>query len=81
MAGQSIGTIFAELDLDSSRYMKSQQALLRDATSTTLNIEKNFKNLGIKSSAEMDLMRQKIENSYQRIVHSAQATSNDIVRA
>jgi hypothetical protein len=79
--GRSIGTIYAELDLDSSRYMKSQQQLLKDATSTTLNIEKNFKNLGIKSSAEMDLMRAKIQNSYERILNSSKATANDIIRA
>ncbi|MCK9597704.1 MAG: tape measure protein, partial [Sphaerochaeta sp.] len=80
-AGHSIGTIFAELDLDASRYVRGQQKLLKDATSTTLNIEQNFKNLNIKSSAEMDLMRAKISNSYERIKNSAQATANDILRA
>ena len=80
MAG-SVGTIFAEIDLDSSRYLKSQQKLLQDAKSTTLNIEQNFKNLGVKSSAEFDLMRQKITNSYEMIKNSSQATANDIVRA
>ncbi|HPV49839.1 MAG TPA: tape measure protein, partial [Smithellaceae bacterium] len=80
MAG-SVGTIFAEIDLDSSRYLKSQQKLLQDATTTTLNIEQNFKNLGVKSSAEMDLMRQKINNSFEMIKNSSQATANDIIRA
>ncbi|MFH2076787.1 MAG: tape measure protein, partial [Pseudomonadota bacterium] len=80
-AGHSIGTIYAELDLDASRYTRGQQKLLKDATSTTLNIEQNFKNLGVKSSAEMDLMRAKISNSYERIKNSAQATANDILRA
>lgn len=81
MAGTPIGTIYAELDLDTSRYTKSQQKLLQDATTTTLNIEQNFKNLGIKSSAEMDLMRQKIQNSYNMIANNAKATANDILRA
>lgn len=80
MAG-SVGTIFAEIDLDSSRYLKSQQKLLQDATSTSLSIEANFRNLGVKSSAEFDLMRQKITNSYEMIKNSSQATANDIVRA
>ena len=80
MAG-SVGTIFCELDLDASRYLKSQQKLLQDATTTTLNIEQNFKNLGVKSSAEMDLMRQKINNSFDMIKNSSQATANDIIRA
>ncbi|HKJ41390.1 MAG TPA: hypothetical protein VKA27_04815 [Sunxiuqinia sp.] len=80
-AGGSIGKIYAELDLDADRYTQGQKRLLKDATSTTLNIEKNFKNLHIKSAAEMDLMRAKIENSYQRIKNSSQVTSNDIMRA
>ena len=81
MAGKPVGTIFVELDLDASRYTKGQQKLLKDAQSTTLNIEQNFKNLGIKSSAEMDLMRAKIKNSFDMIANSAKATANDIVRA
>ena len=81
MAGKSIGTVFVELDLDPSRYTKGQQRLYKDATSTTLNIEANFKKLGLKSSAEMDLMRAKITNSFEAIKHSAQATANDIIRA
>lgn len=79
--GKPVGTIFAELDLDPSRYTKAQQQLLRDATSTTLNIEQNFRKMGIKSSAEFDLMRAKIQNSYEMIRNSAQATANDILRA
>jgi len=81
MAGGSVGTIFAELDLDASRYTKGQQALLQSATHTTLNIEQNFKNLGVKSSAEMELMRTKITNSYNMIANSAKATANDRLRA
>jgi hypothetical protein len=81
MAGKPVGTIFVELDLDASRYTKGQQALLKDAQSTTLNIEQNFKNLGIKSSAEMDLMRAKVKNSFDMIANSSKATANDIIRA
>jgi hypothetical protein len=81
MAGKPVGTIFVELDLDASRYTKGQQKLLKDATSTTLNIEQNFKNLGIKSSAEMDLMRAKIKNSFDMITASAKASENDKLRA
>lgn len=80
MPGGSIGALFVELDLDPSRYMRSQQQLLRDAQSTSLNIEQNFKNLGIHSSAEFDLMRAKIINSYNMISHSSKATANDIIR-
>jgi hypothetical protein len=80
-AGQPVGTIIVELDLDDSRYLRGQQALLNSAKSTFLNIEQNFKNLGVKSSAEMDLMRQKIINSFEMIANSSKATANDIIRA
>lgn len=79
--GQPAGTIFVELDLDSSKYLKGQKKLLKDATQTSLSLEQNFKNLGVKSSAEMDLMRAKIMNSYNMIANNAKATANDILRA
>lgn len=79
--GHSVGKIFVELDLDSSRYLKGQQQLLKDATQTSLNIEQNFKNLGIKSSAVFDLMRAKIQNAYDMIVNNAKSSTDDIVRA
>lgn len=81
MADHRIGTIYAELDLDPSKYTKAQQTLLKDATQVSLKLEDNFKKLGVKSSAELDLMRRKIQNSYDMIAHSAQATANDIIRA
>ncbi|MEN6464448.1 MAG: hypothetical protein ABFD62_04625, partial [Syntrophaceae bacterium] len=81
MADHKIGTVFVELDLDPSRYTKGQQQLYKAATQTSLNIEQNFKNLGIKSSAEFDLMRQKATNAYNMIANSAKATANDILRA
>lgn len=81
MSERYIGKIFVELDLDPSRYMRSQQRLLRDATTTTLSIEDNFKKLNIKTSAEYNLMRAKITNAYEGIKHSGQATANDLVRA
>ena len=80
MAG-AVGQIFVELDLDSSRYLKSQQKLLQDATSTTTNIEQNFRNLGVKSAAEFDLLRAKISNSFNMIANSSKATADDILRA
>ncbi|MFA5154796.1 MAG: hypothetical protein WC554_19780, partial [Clostridia bacterium] len=79
--GRSLGTVFVELDLDPSRYTKSQQQLYKDATQTSLKIEDNFKKLNIKSSAEFDLMRQKATNAFEMIAASSKATSNDIYRA
>jgi len=76
-----LGTIFVEMDIDRDRWAGAQRKLLKDATSTSLRIEDNFRKLGIKSSAEMDLMRMKITNSFNMIKNSSQATANDIVRA
>ena len=80
MAGK-IGTIFVEMDIDKDRWVGAQRRLLKDATSTSLRIEDNFKKLGIKSSAHMDLMRKKIINSFNMIKNSSKATTNDILRA
>lgn len=80
-AGRPIGTAFVEIDLDASRYTRGQQQLYKDATTTSLSIEENFKKLGIKTAAEFDLMRAKIQNAYASITHSSQATANDILRA
>ena len=79
--GHRVGTLFAEIGLDYEPYTRAQKTLLKDATSTTTNIEKNFKNLGIKSAAEFDLMRAKISNSYNMITHSGKASADDILRA
>lgn len=81
MPGTPVGTIFAELDLDASRYTNGQQRLLKDATTTSLNIEENFKKLGVKSAAEFDLLRQKAKNAFDMIAASSKATADDIVRA
>ena len=80
MAG-SLGTIFAEIDIDPSRFQKSGQRLFKDATSVSLSIEDNFRKMGIKSSASFDLMRQKAMNAFEMIANSSKATANDIIRA
>jgi hypothetical protein len=81
MSGQPVGQIFAEIGIDYSPATKAQQQLLKDATSTSTNIEQNFKNLGVTSSATFDLMRQKITNSFDMIAASGKASSADIIRA
>lgn len=80
-AGHAVGTIFAEIDLDWQPYSRAQKKLLQDATSTTLNIEKSYKDLGIKSAQEFDLMRAKIQNAYTRITSDAKTSATDILRA
>lgn len=81
MASGKIGSLYVELDLDPSRYMRSQRTLLKEAKNGASILEKNFKNLGIKSGAMYDLMRSQAEKSFQAIVNSGKATANDILRA
>jgi hypothetical protein len=81
MAEHSVGRIFVELDLDSTRYMKSQRTLLQEAKSGATTLEKNFKNLGIKSGATFDLMRAQAVQSLEAIKRSGKATTDDIIRA
>lgn len=76
-----VGTIFAEVDLDYTPYTRAQKRLLESATSTTLNIEKSYKDLGIRSAKEFDLMRAKVHNAYNRITSDAKTSAADIVRA
>jgi len=81
MANQSVGTIFVELDLDPSRYMRAQQTIRKEAESGAKILEKNFKNLGIKSSAHFDLLRAQAVQSFEAIKRSGKATADDLVRA
>lgn len=80
-AGKPVGVMYAEFTLDYTPFTKAQKQLLKDATTSTSSIEGEFKKLGIRSSAEFDLMRQKISNSYSAIANNAKSTANDILRA
>jgi hypothetical protein len=80
MAG-SIGKIYAELDLDASKFTKAQKTILKEAGVVTTGVEKNYKTLGIKSATMFDAMRKQAENAYQGIARSSRATADDIVRA
>ncbi len=81
LPGGSIGLLTIDLDLDPERYVKSQQALYKDATETCSNLEANFKKLGIHSAAEMDLMASKAIRAYEMIADASRATGNDVIRA
>lgn len=81
MAEHKIGRLFVELDLDPGRYLKGQQTLRKEATEGAKILEKNFKNLGIKSGATFDLMRAQAIQSFEAIKRSGKATADDLVRA
>lgn len=79
--GSPLATIFAEIDLDSSKFTRAQQQILKDASVVALDVEKNYQTLGIKSAAHFDLLRARAENAYMGILHSSQSTAADIIRA
>src|SRR5574343_367521 len=79
--GRSIGTIFAEIDLSKDPLDRKLDAIKKDAGVVVTDIEKNFQTLGLKSAQHFDLLRAKIENAYQGILHGAKSTSDDILRA
>lgn len=81
MAGGRIGTIFVELDLDPTRYLKGQRSLIREAKEASNNLERNFHNLGIKSDATFDLMRSRATLAYNAIKNDARTTFSDMMRA
>ena len=81
MAGKPVGTIYAELDLDTTKFTRAQKTILKEAQVVTTGVEKNYKTLGVKSAAMFNAMRDQAENAYQGIAHSSRATADDIVRA
>lgn len=81
MAGKPIGTIYAELDLDTTKYTKAQQAILQSAKSTALNVEQNWKILGQKSDVMYNAMRQSAINAYEMIKNKAGTSASEIIRA
>ncbi len=81
MAGQSVGQIYVELDLDFSKFEKNQQKILQSATTTSLSVEKNWQNLGAKSDAIFTASRNSIINSYEMIKNKAGTSAAEIVRA
>jgi hypothetical protein len=72
---------FAELDLDTTKYTKSQQAILQSASTTALNVEQNWKILGQKSDVIYNAMRQSAINAYEMIKNKAGTSANEIARA
>ncbi|MBU0906548.1 MAG: hypothetical protein KKE05_00155, partial [Nanoarchaeota archaeon] len=81
MATHSVGKIFVELDLDPSRYVRAQQTMVKEAKTGAKILERNFSNLGIKSGATFDLMRNQAIQSFEAIKRSGKATTDDLIRA
>jgi len=81
MAGGSIGSIFVELDLDSTAYTRKQKEIVAGANAASLDIEKNWKTIGATSDVMYTAMKQNITNAYDAIKNKASSSSDEIRRA
>jgi hypothetical protein len=81
MAGTPIGTIFAELDLDTTKFSRSQKEILSGAKTTALDVEKNWRIIGEKSDVMYNAMKANIANAYDMIKNKAGTSAAEITRA
>jgi hypothetical protein len=76
-----LGTIFVELDLDRKKFSAAEQDVLAKSMGTTVELEKNWRNLGTKSAGYYDALRASVEKSHAAIRASAMTTHADLIRA
>ena len=79
MPSNPVGTMFVELDLSTAKYTAKQQEILESGKITANKLEEQYKNLGIKSAEQFNLMRQKIENSYSLIAASGRRSADELL--
>ena len=81
----AVGTIFTELDLDTSKFKKKQEQLLQDiktlGTDAEHTLQLAFQNLGVTTDKVYQAMAAKAQASYDRITRSAQVSAEEQVRA
>jgi len=73
----SAGTVYTELDLDFSKFEKNQQKLLQSATRTSLDVEKNWQNLGVKSDVIFTSMANSAINAYNMIANRSKTSADE----
>ncbi len=81
MAGSKVGTVFAEIDLDRTKYDRSLQAMLASSQDGTVKIEKAWKNLGAKTDETYTRMKANAVLSWEAIAKSGAASADEIRRA
>jgi len=72
---ESIGTIFAELDLDDTPYKKAQDKLYDKVSSTAKNIEQNYKNLADKTASAFENMQKGVSDQFDKLKDSSMAAA------
>lgn len=77
--GTKLAQLFAEIDLDRTKYDKALDDAIAGAEVATIDIEKAFKALGTKTDATWEKQRLSIEKYYKAIVEKGGLTANEIV--
>lgn len=81
MAGNPVGIMFVELDLDATKYTKAQKEILAGAEKNSADINKVFKTVGTQSDEMYNAMRKNIQNALGAIKQSHLSTASEIERA
>jgi len=79
--GRPVGTMFAELDLDLTRFERNMKRAYELTTSGTQKFEDKFRQLGIRSDRYYESQRQLAKKTYDAIVSDARATAKDRLNA
>jgi hypothetical protein len=78
---ERLGTVFVELEIDDSKFTRSERKILDEARSTSLSIEKNWRVIGEKSDLMYTAMQQRAINAYEAIKNNAKASADEQIRA
>lgn len=81
----SVGLLYFELDLDTTKFVKQQEALNKQiknvAQNTNEALQLGYQNLGVKADAFYQLQANLAIKSYERITQSANTSAAEQVRA
>lgn len=80
-SGRPVGTMFVEMDLDTSKFTRAQKRMYTEAKKASDYMEENWRRLGGKSAQHFDIMRQRATTAYNAIVTSAHTTASERIRA
>lgn len=76
-----LGSVFVELRLDDKPFTEAEARVLAKSIGTTIELERNWRALGSKSSMYFQAMKDNIVRNYEEIKRHALTTQEDILRA
>jgi hypothetical protein len=78
---ERLGTVFVELEIDDSKFTRSERKILDEARSTALSVEKNWRIIGEKSDLMYTAMEHRAVNAYNAIANNAKSSAAEQIRA